>query len=54
MLVQWPDTVVVDGEPIQVEKREMVAIPGRENSVSCIAFYNHIIIYTKCKGGKRW
>ena len=27
MVVQWPDTVVVDGEPIQVKEREMVVVP---------------------------
>jgi hypothetical protein len=39
-------TVVVDGEPFQVEKREMVAIPGG-SFTHC--FYNH----TKCKGEKK-
>ena len=27
VVVQWPDTVVVDGEPIQVKEREMVVVP---------------------------
>jgi hypothetical protein len=27
VLVQWPDAVVVDGEPIQVQERKMVAVP---------------------------
>lgn len=28
MPVQWSDAVVVDGEPVQVQEREAVAIPA--------------------------
>jgi hypothetical protein len=35
VVVQWPDTVVVDGEPIQVKEREMVVVPCAVKNTIC-------------------